>query len=223
MTIPSNLFGIFYLVFLVLPGVVWIGVRSRLRGYLAKDNEVASRILQALGVSAVLDGLYLIAFGPWLIELAMQSFNGSQLTTLNLRWTATLALLLFVAVPAALSYLVYAEWRKPNVGPQIWLPFPGPYRSTPTAWDRVMTSKVDQYVRIRIESGRWVGGWYNGDAYFSTYPEPRDLFIARQYEVDAEGKFVKPVEDSAGFWIRIQDHYVVEWLSVTDDPPSAQS
>lgn len=212
MTIPSNVFGIAFLVLLVTPGIVWIGVRSRMRGYLAKDGEVSSRILQAFGISVILAASYVLAFGSWLPNLAAQALDGTTVD-LDPRWAAAAGLLLFAVVPASLSFLTYADWY-PRVGGTLPLPHLGPYRSTPTAWDHAATMAVEGLVRIRIEAGKYVGGEFDADCYSSTYPEPRDLYIARQYEMGDDGKFLRPLPNGAGLWIRIQDGYIVEWETV---------
>ena len=75
-----------------------------------------------------------------------------------------------------------------------------------------MTTTRAGWVRIRIADRVWVGGRFGETSYFSTYPEPRDIFIEEQYVMGDLGAFIEPVVRSAGVWVAVTDEYIVEWL-----------
>ena len=83
---------------------------------------------------------------------------------------------------------------------------------TPTAWDYGTRKTRPGWVRIRLAEGVWVGGVWDDTCRYSTYPEARDIFIAREWSVDADGAFGEPVENSQGLWLAVKDEYVLEWV-----------
>lgn len=46
----------------------------------------------------------------------------------------------------------------------------------------------------------------------STYPEPRDVFIEDQHDVNPDGKIGAQIANSAGVWVPLEPGYIVEWL-----------
>uniref|UniRef100_UPI0019CF7859 DUF6338 family protein n=1 Tax=Pseudomonas viridiflava TaxID=33069 RepID=UPI0019CF7859 len=73
------------------------------------------------------------------------------------------------------------------------------------------------WVRVRVGVDEWVGGRFADQSYFSTYPEPRDLFIEEPWKMSADGEFIEKVPNSAGVWVAIQAHYIVEWIHADYD------
>ncbi|WP_220032663.1 DUF6338 family protein [Curtobacterium sp. MCJR17_043] len=53
---------------------------------------------------------------------------------------------------------------------------------------------------MRLAPGDWIGGRFGRRSYFSTYPEPHDLFIEEQWKMSDDGEFTAPVENAAGLW-----------------------
>lgn len=80
-----------------------------------------------------------------------------------------------------------------------------------------------KWVRIRIGNGQWVAGWFDADSYVSCYPEPRDIYIAYQYEVDRTGRIGGILPQSAGVWLSLKEGDIIEWLNhPNDNAASAQ-
>jgi hypothetical protein len=68
--VPGTLFQLAVLLLLVMPGVVFAAVRSRLRGPTPDDRDTGVRVLRAMMVSAALDTIYAFALGPHFVSLA---------------------------------------------------------------------------------------------------------------------------------------------------------
>jgi Family of unknown function (DUF6338) len=197
MSIPSTAYQLAVLLVLVMPGIVYSAVRSRLRGPTPDDREVGARILRAIMVSAVLDSLYLIVVGPRLVKL-VDSTDPAE----HIREAGVWALILIFVVPAVVAFLVNGldwDWRNraiPRVRRQKG------YYPTPTAWDFAAPKLGDYFVRIRLSDGRFVGGWLGAKSYLSTYPESRDMYIDRQWRIDHDdGTFLGPVEGTCGVYV----------------------
>lgn len=220
MDVPTDAFGVLALVILVLPGIVWISVRTAVRGRQPNDADVAGRVLQALVVSVALDATYLLAVGSGAIDrLTAAADIGSR----DARLAAGSVLVLGIAVPAVLAYLVYGEpeWKPVHHRAPRWLVLPRrttTQQSTPTAWDKAAPN-LGGWVRIRMSEGQWIGGWVGEGSYVSTYPEPRDIYVSDQHNVAADGTFGEAIPDNAGFWLAIRDGDVVEWIHPAPTAP----
>ena len=224
MTLPESAFGVVALVALVIPGVVFAGVRSWLRGFKSSDQTAATRILDALLVSVILDAIYLWLFGELLVpfladpkaELAAHPGRAGFLATL-----------LGVIVPAAIALGWHADvsWSplRSRWWPS-WIRFPRrrtAYESTPTAWDKAAPRQADVWVRVLLPSGERVAGWVSGQSFVSTYPHPRDIYIQEQFAVDERGTIGERMEHTAGVWLSIPDGAIVEWLYPNSEDESA--
>ncbi|TFC04039.1 DUF6338 family protein [Cryobacterium sp. MDB2-33-2] len=223
MVIPSTFFGIASLVILVIPGVVFAGTRSWLRGYRASDQEVSSRILDAVVISVILDILYL-----WFIGPALVSFFRDPRDSLvqHPGVVGFLLLLTCVIIPGAIATGWHAEiiWKRPRSARlPAWVRIPRrqtAYESTPTAWDKKAPRQTDSWIKVRLPDGKIVAGWISGDSFFSTYPHSRDVYIQEQFAVDAAGAIGDKVPNTGGVWLSIPDGSIVEWLR---EPPAEET
>jgi hypothetical protein len=215
MFVPTTAYGVIVLVLLVLPGIVYAAARTAVQGFRWQDRDVASRVLQALLVSALLDAVYLLILGDTAIRLVTLTKDG--LVSTNPRLAAGLGLLLLGVIPSLVAYVIHGRtsFQRLNAPGLRWVRVPRPmyrYSPVPTAWDSAAPSLGGTWVRIRIGEGKWVGGWYANGSYVSTYPESRDIYIEDQHHVDEHGRFGKKVEGSAGVWLALRDGDVVEWV-----------
>jgi hypothetical protein len=103
--VPSTLSQLLLTLAFIVPGFVYQGARSRLRGPTPDDSNTATRILQALAVSAALDAVYMIALGPTLVDLADASDGtpGVRGVAEYPRFVGLLAFALLFAIPVGLA------------------------------------------------------------------------------------------------------------------------
>lgn len=217
MNVPTDAFGVLALAVLVLPGIVWISVRTAVRGRRANDADVAGRVLQALVISIALDAAYLLVFGQAAVNRLTAATDPG---TRDVRSTAGAVLALGVLVPALLAYLAYGKpaWKHVHPRAPKWLKLPlrtTTQQSTPTAWDWAAPNLGGRWVRIRLADGKWVGGWFGNGSYVSTYPEAHDIYVSDQHDVAKDGKIGDPLPDSAGLWVALKDGDIVEWIDPT--------
>ncbi|WP_285036586.1 DUF6338 family protein [Plantibacter sp. ME-Dv--P-095] len=216
MAIPTTMFGILALVALVVPGIVFAGVRAWLRGYKWSDQTAASRVLDAVLVSVILDALYLWAFGALLAPI-LNDPQGELIANPSSLGFATVVLGL--AIPAGIAFAWHADmtWTKPAWGwwPS-WVQIPrrrSSFESTPTAWDKVAPRHSDVWVKIRLPNGERVAGWMSGKSFVSTYPQPRDIYIQEQFTISADGSIGDRIPNTGGVWLSITDGSIVEWIN----------
>ncbi len=156
-----------------------------------------------------------VSFGPDSDALSIRDPRGVGLTVL----------VLYVIVPfllSTLSQLNHIGWRPPawlKRAPEwvvkcfSWMRVPHSkhgYSSVPTAWDYAVTNNQAGWVSVRRSDGSWVGGWYSGESFVSTYPEKPSIYIHRQHAMTDKGEFGGELPDS-GVLVMISDGDSVHW------------
>jgi Family of unknown function (DUF6338) len=164
--------------------------------------------------SLILDSIYLLLAGDSIKSWVSQDSNQfpSEPRQLSLA-----VLILGALIPTCLAYVFHGKLtlrRKQLFGRvNIQYPVAGTgYSRVDTAWDWAGPSLGDTWVRVRLDEGTWVGGWYGGRSFTSSYPEPHDIFIEHQYILDNQGRFLEEIPNSAGVWVSIKDGAVIEWV-----------
>lgn len=205
MQLPSTVTQLVLIVVAVLPGVTYQLVRERQRGVVPGESDTGHRLLRALTASVVLDSLYLALFGPHLTDaLSPENFPDQA------RVAALYALLLLFGVPTLAATLVsWTDRRR----------LKGRYRATPTAWDHMFRDRPASFARARLKDRSWVGGWYGGDSYASSYPQPAELYLQAAWRMAPDGSFIARVNRTSGLYIRADDIDILEFL----EPPNARS
>jgi hypothetical protein len=72
-SLPSDFYSLLVFALLVLPGIVYAAVRRSVSGFSPHDSSVATRLLQAALVGALIDLVYLTVFGNVLLSLVPRS------------------------------------------------------------------------------------------------------------------------------------------------------
>ncbi|MFE7806064.1 DUF6338 family protein [Streptomyces sp. NPDC057430] len=199
------------LLVLVLPGVFYQAVREHLRGAVAAEQEPQNRIVRAIAAGALLDAVYAVAAGPWLVRLLTEDGRGPVAGMLaRPRETGLAALLLVVAVPSGIAWAEAVRDRRRRRAR---------YEPTPTAWDALFRDRGSCFVRARLKNGLWVGGWLGSGSAVSAYPQPGDLYLQSQYRMAPDGTFLGKVPDTGGVYLRAADIDVLEVLLPPSAPP----
>ncbi|MFJ3583425.1 DUF6338 family protein [Streptomyces sp. NPDC090127] len=207
--VPGTVQQLTILLVLVLPGVVYQAVREHLRGAVAAEQEPQNRIIRAIAAGALLDAVYAVAAGPWLVRLLAGQGKGPVAGVLaHPREAGLAALLLVVLVPAGIAWTEARLDRRRRRAR---------YEPTPTAWDALFRDRGSCFVRARLKNGLWVGGWLGSRSAVSAYPQPGDVYLQAQYRMGADGRFLGRVPDTGGVYLRAADIDVLEVLL----PPAA--
>lgn len=231
--LPETLPQVVVATVVAMPGLIYASVRTTLGGYRSADARLGSRVLHAVVVGVLLDLLYVALFGSALVSIFVIDDKGKLP---DLRQAALVALVLGAAVPAALAAVRHGalEWTPPQtgvlsrayaglakryegLGPRLAgrigkVSKHSPFEATPTAWDWAAPHMCDRYVRVRMADGTFLGGYFGGRSYISTYPEPHDIFIDEPWELDDDGNFLGVSEQPAGIWVSLTDGSIVEWI-----------
>jgi len=220
--IPASWFGLAFLIALVVPGLVYTGVKAALSGSRDVDQSTLARALQAVVISAAFDAVTALLIIPMLHINPLIDPRGS--IEAHPRGAAVLFLACGIGAPAILAWLLHG--RPPFLRPVYagvawsWARLTdSPYAGTPTAWDFALERRSTGWIRVRTNEGTWVGGVYDTNSYGSTFPRSRDLFIEEQWRLDADGTFTEVIPDTRGVWVAIGETSVVEFLDAAPEQP----
>lgn len=201
---PSTVQQVAILVLLVLPGTSYLFARERLLGAREAEHEPGNRVLRALGFGIVLDTGYLIVAGPQLVGL-LRGTGAGPLSgfTERPREVGLWVLLLVIVVPTLVAWAEARLTRRRRATR---------HERTPTAWDALFQNRGSCFVRVRLKSGDWAGGWYGARSRASSYPQPGDLFLESQYRMKPDGTFGERIHQSGGLYVRAEDIDICEIL-----------
>jgi len=192
-------------------------VRERSRGRVERDDNVAERVLRAIAAGIVINAVYLIVAGPWLTDLVGAGrLSLAQAVSARPRVIALTALVLVLVVPAAAAWTVNRVQRaRPRWSIQ--------YRATGTAWAHVFARQGPCFIRIRLDDGTWVGGWYGNRSLASSLPSEGEIYLESSYRMTPQGRFLDRVVGTGGVIVRADAVEVLEIVHAkpSPTPPSA--
>lgn len=203
----------------VIPGFVHQGLLSRLRGPTPEDRELGTRILRSLAMSGGFALVYVAVFGLFTTPATFSN----RATYLEHPTIAALVLFaLIFAVPAAVAICQHSLAVRRLYPDLPWRAYLRVYDPTPTAWDFAVNRVAPGYVRVLTKDGEWIGGYAGGASYYTSYPEAREVFVERAWELGENGDFLEEVNGTAGRWIQCSDAVLVEFVRPGDQSPSEQ-
>lgn len=222
MPLPESVPQVLIYVAMLVPGFSYATARIWRGGWNSPDTSAASRILEALFVSAI----FIVVYGAFAIGLAggprkVESWISTDVSGWEPWAIAGLTLLLLVVVPGGTGWWRAASRVKVAVekgGKQTTKKVAtNRNQPTPRGWDLMAYRGVtSRFVRVLTESGEYYGGWWGEDSYMSTYPHDRDIFIAVQWKMGESGEFLEEMPGTLGVWLPITDACVVEWTAEPD-------
>lgn len=225
------------LVAVVVPGFVFQGVERRRLGPSPADRELTVRMLRALVASVVFLLLYLIALGNVLLNPVLHNDHRFD----HPRLTALTVFVLVLAIPAAAGHTSASFKTRQQInqttfrdtlvhhantanGEMTWIQAlfssDSTYSPVPTAWDFATGQMIPagSFIRVLIPDGTWLGGRAGGDAFFTGYPEPRDLWLDEAWQLDNDGAFQKALPGPTGMWIPCTDAVLLQVApAITDE------
>jgi Family of unknown function (DUF6338) len=208
----STLQQVVLLVLFALPGISYQFVRERLHGPVPGEQDLSERVLRAVTASIALDALYLIIAGPQIVHLikpARQPWFATA--SADPRQAAAVALALFIAIPAGAAWTVGQVQQRHR---------PARFKPVPTAWDNIFRGRSACFIRAKLKSGSWVGGWYGESSHAAAYPNPADIYLESAWEMGSDGSFVRRIQNTAGLYLRIDE---VEYIEFVQAPSTVQA
>lgn len=221
------------LVAVLIPGFVFQGVQRNRIGPSPEDRELSVRLVRALAVSVGFLLFYLVCLGETVTRRLFHPLDGLG----DPRAVAGVGFLLVFVVPAFAGYVTASfttrrrynrttfwgtlfargsgdgelTWRKALFSHET------DYSPIPTAWDFATQDVAPgSFVRILTADGTWIGGRVTTAAFFTGYPEPRDVYIDEAWSIDADGQFAEQLDGPTGQWVRCDDAVLMQIIPPPD-------
>ncbi len=180
---------------------------------------MATRILSAIAVSTIFALLYILVLGSSIVQ--PETLQDDALR--HPRVYALLGLAAAFVVPVVAAYAFAgiastARWERlrQRLLSERWTRID----PRPSAWDAVFGDIGECFVRVRTSEKTWYAGWFGGDSYASSWPDPQNLFVEVAYKIDANGEIGQPVSGSAGAFIDCTSADYIEFLTSPDQEAS---
>jgi hypothetical protein len=215
---PASGTALLILVAFVLPGSVTVLVSERTHALRDTDSSF-ERLLLTLYYSVLTYAILIVI--AWQLGFDRSSlirdYRGQQAI-----WKIFLAAALGILIVPLMIATIARIWLRSGVRRWvIGLLRINPGHRTPTAWDHFFEQENAALLRVTLNDGRVVGGYY-GPGSFATYGEQaRDLFISTQWILDSDAWFVRPAEASIGLWISKESIVSLEVYAVPDETTEA--
>lgn len=205
--VPSTGTQLMLAIGFLLPGAVYQFVLEARIGRTRHQLTWPERIARAIVMSLALGVAYVLVGGPLLTRRYEAGLAGALE---HPRVTAAIVGVAVLVVPTVTA-LIEATIRERRQA--------GRYSEVPTSWDFAFNEHAHVYVRARLHSGTWVGGWYGSQSYASTFPEPESIFLERAYRLDKGGNFIEPIPCSRGIHLLRTDIDIFELHESSPDEP----
>ena len=217
------------LIIVLIPGFVYQGVKRHRVGPSLEDQDLSIRLLRALVTSVIFLVVYAIALGDFLADRFLESDPQQRYDDV---WAVGLivgGLVFFIPAVAghvSAAYLTRKRYfssadsmtfwetvrttAEPDDNELSWgralYSRDTDYSPIPTAWDfATQDIPVGSFVRVLLPDDTWLGGQADRGSYFTSYPEPRDLYVDRAWQLDNDGVFVRELPGPTGIWIPCSD------------------
>lgn len=77
---------------------------------------------------------------------------------------------------------------------------------TPTAWDFIFGDRTKSYlIMFHHKSGAKIVGLYSTKSYVSSFPTSQEIYVEEVWQIDEQGGWIDPIEDSAGAFIKMEE------------------
>jgi len=210
--VPSTLQAAAVALLAILPGAAYTFAFERFAG--AYGVTLSDRIVRFLAASAVFHAL---ASAPEYLLYRNLIRSGELKNGKTSLWLVELLAVSYVAIPIVCGVLVgygrQSGWR--------WARMISGRALAPRAWDHLFATPRTGYIRAKLKSGRWVGGFYGGTtegltSYAAGYPEPQDILIARSVEIDGQtGAYIiergRPKETGTALLLKWEELELLEF------------
>lgn len=211
----------------VLPGFVTLLVRERTYWIKGEDSPF-ERLLNALYYSSI---IYAV-LGLGLAAFAFDDENVSALYAGHYVLGVYLLLggLALFALPLAIAELGRRWQKSEKLRPRFlnWAKI-DPGHGVPAGWEQLFLESpgakagAGLMLRVTLDDGRVVGGFFGGKSLAGYTAHRRDLFIEERWSFDDEEWFKEPVRANFGIWISEDQIHSIEAYKPSGPAPSQKS
>ncbi len=200
---PESFNQVLLLLVFIIPGFVLMRVKRV--AYPTAETSTASTILDSLALSCL---VYAVA-SPLIYFAYHYGWYVARPTLF-----AALAFLILLVIPCALGtiYLRLTEAGKARrLRELLGLPHPDP-----TAWDYHFRKGRAYWIWLTFKSGKVMAGLFGPNSFASSFPHKCDLYIEKLLRLDAHGRVVELIENSAGALVMMDDLERIQFFEVAE-------
>jgi len=202
----------------VVPGFVYQVSRQAVAGPDPEQQEFATRVLRAIVSTAAFAGVYALLFGGRVVEYIRtpdRALDDVQIVGVAF---VVFALLTPWLVAQGWYLLVTSERYQTTLSRiQTKLRLRRPYDPTPSAWDFAFGKGRASWVRVRLQDGTWLGGYFGAESYASSFPNPQEIFVEEGWVINDDGTFADVKHAPNGMIIRCTNAVCVDFLPADPD------
>jgi Family of unknown function (DUF6338) len=198
----------------VLPGFITLVVREGT--YVIRDaTSPFERLLLSLSYSALIYGVLLVGAVAAHVSTAdvVALYHGRRGLDEYLALGVVALLVLPIAISEAGRWWRGSKRWRPRMLKRLHIALA---HSTQSAWDHFFGGNMAALVRVTLDDGRVVGGYFGEKSLAGYSEETQDLFLEQRWELDGDGWFLRPASASLGIWL---SHEHIVSLEVYDPPP----
>lgn len=192
----SGIVSVFALIMFFVPGFISIKVYDL---FVATDNRDFSKssLFEAIAYSS-LNYALVLPIGYYVFHILESSLN-----IVTIVGSFSLISLFFTpAIWGALSAYAPQYWPLKRI-----LDHPAK-----KPWDYVFSKREPYWILIHLKNGGRIGGKYGRDSFASSYPADEQIYLQEVWEIDENGQFLEPIEDSKGVIVSAEDIELIEFL-----------
>lgn len=210
----------------VLPGFVTLLVRERTYMIKGQDTQF-ERLLNALYYSSIIYAVLGLGIAAW-------GFRDDNVSSLYAGHYALGVYLLLGFLALFILPFSIAEcgrrWQRSEKWRPALLSWAGidPGHGVPAGWEQLFlespTAKAGRglMLRVTLDDGRVVGGFFGEKSLAGYTAHRRDLFIEQRWVLDEENEwFMKPAEGTGGLWISEGQIHSIEVYEPGPDSPAS--
>ena len=183
---PDTFQALSVLILALLPGALYVWAFERYAG--AWGVRLSDRLFRFIGFSALMH----VLLAPVTYRLWVDFVRSGRLAAGAVPIAIWFVPIAFVVIPMLAGSVIGRATRQRKTWATL---FTGP-DPAPRAWDHLFGSGPDGWIRLRLKSGRWIGGAFarqpdGSRSYAAGYPEDQDLYLLEAVEVDPDtGSFI---------------------------------
>jgi hypothetical protein len=176
-----------------VPGFIYL---KAYRLFIAETNTDFSKDLyEAIGFSFL--NAIVFAYPIFLIHKIKLIENHSLLYFLIL-------LLIVILAPLIVAYIFSIISRKKWFGKFMINP-------TKSAWDSFFSKRESYYVIVTLKNGKKIGGKYGINSFSSTFPNPKEIYLEEQWQLNENNGFDKKEPQTEGILITENEISTIEF------------
>ncbi|QTE28561.1 DUF6338 family protein [Pengzhenrongella sicca] len=203
---------------LVVPGFVYQVSRQAVAGPDPEQREFGTRVLHAIVSTAAFAGVYALLFGARAAEYVRDP--NRALDDVGFLGVTFIGFALVVPwIVARVGYWVASSgWYRIGSNALLTrLHLRRPYDPTPSAWDFAFGKGEAGWVRVQLEDGHWLGGYFGGGSFASSFPNPQEIFVEEGWVINDDGTFTDVMHAPNGMIIKCDKALSVDFLGLATD------